>query len=55
MGGFLLQAQEFIKIIGQIVSDLITDTQIATFLFMVMNVFFTIKLIGVLRYRENGG
>lgn len=55
MGGFLLQAQEFIKMIGQIVSGLISGTQIATFFSMVMTVFFTVKLIGVLRYRENGG
>lgn len=55
MGGFLLQATNFIKFIGTIVSDLIEMTPIATFFSTVMTVFFTVKLIGVLRYRENGG
>lgn len=55
MGGFLIQAKEFITFIGQIVSGLITGTAIATFFEIVMTIFFTIKLIGVLRYRENGG
>ena len=51
---FIVQAGEFIKSIGLIVQQL-AYSHIGTFFVEVMTVFFTLSILGKLRYRENGG
>lgn len=53
--GFLLQAREFILFIGQIVNGILTNYRFSMFFVMVMTVFFTLKVLCKLGYRENGG
>ena len=51
---FIVQAGEFIKSMGLIVQQL-AYSHIGTFFVEVMTVFFTLSILGKLRYRENGG
>ena len=48
-------AAYFIRGIGEVVNGLIDGNYIAQFLIVLFTVFCTIRLLGKLTYRENGG
>ena len=48
-------AAYFIRVVGEIVNGLIEGSYIAQFLIVIFTVFCTIRMLGKLTYRENGG
>lgn len=55
MGDFFTQAAFFIQCVGGIVASLIQGNPIYTLLITVMTLFCTLKVLGKVSYRENGG
>lgn len=55
MSDFLTQAAYFIQCVGGIVASIIQGNPLSNLLVTVFTVFCTLKVLGKLRYRENGG
>lgn len=52
---FFTEAASFIQYMGGIVASVLFDNPLSILFETVLAVFFTLKILGKLRYRENGG